>query len=195
MKDMLAVGFATNRRPVLGRHCRQHLRAQLGETRQGAVVDEGPGPMAEGVGVLQCDTADGRPSDMCQDGVGIGPAGDAAEIRILDGCSGLALDLRLMVPIGCQAPAVEMAGAAAIPAALDDQGVLGMDQCAFDFGWFCRAESIEPAHVPPSLSKAAIFRPWANTSVPVSPSTRKWKPVPASIPSAVRRTVPCTGPP
>ena len=83
--------------------------------------------MAEGMGVLSSDAAHRRAPHMRQNGVGIGPGGNATEIRVIDGRSGLSLDLRPAVPLSRQTPPVKMARAAAILVALSDQRILGMD--------------------------------------------------------------------
>ena len=126
MEDMLAVGFALDCCAVLWRHHRQHLRTQLVEAREGAVVHEGPAPVAERVGVLQSHSADRRPPHVRQNGLGIGAAGDTAEIRVVNGRFRLSHSLQPAVLVKRQAPSVEMACAAVVPIALDDQGVLGM---------------------------------------------------------------------
>jgi hypothetical protein len=76
----------------------------------------------------------GRPADMCENGVGISPAGSTSKAFRLNRSLRLPLDVKFSILVSRKSPAMEVAGAAAIFATLHDQRVLCMHQGAFNLG-------------------------------------------------------------
>ena len=84
--------------------------------------------------ILQSDPANRRPTHMRENRVGIGPAGRTSKAFRLNRSVRLPLDVKFPILVSRKSPAMEVARAAAIFAALHDQRVLCMHQGAFNLG-------------------------------------------------------------
>jgi len=147
VEDMLTVRLALDRGPVRGRHPFQQLRAHELEVGESAVVNESPGAVREGMGVLQSNPSDSGPPDMGQNGIGIGPACRTPEPLRLNRGLRLALDEKLPILVSCKSPAMKVTLAAEIFDALYDQRVLCVYERAFDLGELGSSKAVEAAHL------------------------------------------------
>lgn len=65
-----------------------------------------------------------------------------AEVFAVIRGTGLPFDLRHAIGIRSHAPSVRVRDAALIPTTLDHEGVLRVDEGAFDFSWLSRPKSV-----------------------------------------------------
>jgi hypothetical protein len=142
MKHMLTIGSAANGRAVVVRHGIEHPLAHGAKGPQGAVVSQDPFPVYEGMGVFEADRTDRGAPHMRHDRARKDPGRGAAEVLAVIRRPCLPLDLRHTISIRGHAPAVRVTDAGLILTTLDHEGILRMDEGAFDFGWLSRPESV-----------------------------------------------------
>jgi len=98
------------------------------------------------MGVFDRCVAHRCPADMGDHCLGIYPRCCFAEVLAIKSCPSLLFDQRKAVAVIRRSPAMAVMQSFPVPAALLHQGVLRVNQTAFDARWFVGTHGVEAAH-------------------------------------------------